>query len=214
MLVRERMTKHVLTVKPNAPVDETLRRMRLEKVRRFPVVDNEGKLVGIVSERDLLYAAPSPATSLSVYELHYLYSRIKVEQVMTRDVVTVNYDDPIEEAARLMVDHRIGGLPVMREGELVGIITETDIFKAFMEMLGARDQGIRITVSCHDKRGELAAITGAIARLGGNIISLSTFWGEDAVTSYITLKVSDVDKETLINEIKPLVIEIVDVREM
>ncbi|MGC8879188.1 MAG: CBS and ACT domain-containing protein [Anaerolineae bacterium] len=214
MLVRERMTKHVLTVKPNAPVDETLRRMRLEKVRRFPVVDNEGRLVGIVSERDLLYAAPSPATSLSVYELHYLYSRIKVEQVMTRDVVTVNYDDPIEEAARLMVDHRIGGLPVIREGALVGIITETDIFKAFMEMLGARDQGIRITVSCHDKRGELAAITSAIARLGGNIISLSTFWGEDAVTSYITLKVSDVDKETLINEIKPLVIEIVDVREM
>ncbi len=214
MLVRERMTKHVLTVKLNAPVDETLRRMRLEKVRRFPVVDNEGRLVGIVSERDLLYAAPSPATSLSVYELHYLYSRIKVEQVMTRDVVTVNYDDPIEEAARLMVDHRIGGLPVMREGELVGIITETDIFKAFMEMLGARDQGIRITVSCHDKRGELAAITSAIARLGGNIISLSTFWGEDAVTSYITLKVSNVDKETLINEIKPLVIEIVDVREM
>ena len=214
MLVRERMTKHVLTVKPNAPVDETLRRMRLEKIRRFPVVDNEGRLVGIVSERDLLYAAPSPATSLSVYELHYLYSRIKVEQVMTRDVITVNYDDPIEEAARLMVDHRIGGLPVMREGELVGIITETDIFKAFMEMLGARDQGIRVTVSCHDKRGELAAITSAIARLGGNIISLSTFWGEDAVTSYITLKVSDVDKETLINEIKPLVIEIVDVREM
>ncbi|MGQ9502554.1 MAG: CBS and ACT domain-containing protein [Anaerolineae bacterium] len=214
MLVRERMSKHVLTVKPNAPVDETLRRMRLEKVRRFPVVDNEGKLVGIVSERDLLYAAPSPATSLSVYELHYLYSRIKVEQVMTRDVVTVNYDDPIEEAARLMVDHRIGGLPVMRDGELVGIITETDIFKAFMEMLGARDQGIRITVSCHDKRGELAAITGAVARLGGNIISLSTFWGEDAITSYITLKISDVDKETLINEIKPLVIEIVDVREM
>ncbi len=214
MLVRERMSKHVLTVKPNAPVDETLRRMRLEKVRRFPVVDNEGRLVGIVSERDLLYAAPSPATSLSVYELHYLYSRIKVEQVMTREVVTVNYDDPIEEAARLMADHRIGGLPVMREGELVGIITETDIFKAFMEMLGARDQGIRVTVSCHDKRGELASITGAIARLGGNIISLSTFWGEDATTSYITLKVSEVDKETLINEIKPLVIEIVDVREM
>ncbi|PWH14904.1 MAG: hypothetical protein DDG58_12240 [Ardenticatenia bacterium] len=214
MLVRERMTKHVLTVKPNAPVDETLRRMRLEKVRRFPVVDNEGRLVGIVSERDLLYAAPSPATSLSVYELHYLYSRIKVEQVMTRDVVTVNHDDPIEEAARLMVDHRIGGLPVMREGEMVGIITETDIFKAFMEMLGARDQGVRITVSCQDKRGELAAITSAIARLGGNIVSLSTFWGEDAVTSYITMKVSDVDKELLINEIKPLVIEVVDVREM
>jgi acetoin utilization protein AcuB len=214
MLVHERMTKHVLTVKTTAAVDDTLRRMRAEKVRRFPVVDNEGRLIGLVSERDLLYAAPSPATSLSVYELHYLYSRIKVEQVMTRDVITVNADDPIEEAARLMVDHKLGGLPVLREGELVGIITETDIFKAFMEMLGARDPGVRITVSCHDKRGELAALTSAVARLGGNIISVGTFWGEDSRTAMITLKVSDVDRDTLIAEIKPLVISIEDVREV
>jgi acetoin utilization protein AcuB len=214
MLVQERMTKHVLTVKPNAPVDDTLRRMRAEKVRRFPVVDNEGRLIGLVSERDMLYAAPSPATSLSVYELHYLYSRIKVEQVMTRDVVTVCAEDPIEEAARLMVDYRIGGLPVMRDGNLVGIISETDIFKAFMEMLGARDPGVRVTVSCRDKRGELAALTSAVARLGGNIISVGTFWGEDSTTAMVMLKVSGVDKETLVAEIKPLVISIEDIREI
>lgn len=214
MLVHERMTKHVLTVKTTAAVDDTLRRMRAEKVRRFPVVDNEGRLIGLVSERDLLYAAPSPATSLSVYELHYLYSRIKVEQVMTRDVMTVNADDPIEEAARLMVDHKLGGLPVLREGDLVGIITETDIFKAFMEMLGARDPGIRVTVSCHDKRGELAALTSAVARLGGNIISVGTFWGEDSRRAMVTLKVSGVDRDTLIAEIKPLVISIEDIREI
>ncbi len=214
MLVHERMTKHVLTVKSTAPVDDTLRRMRAEKVRRFPVVDNEGRLIGLVSERDLLYAAPSPATSLSVYELHYLYSRIKVEQVMTRDVITVNADDPIEEAARLMVDHRLGGLPVLREGELVGIITETDIFKAFMEMLGARDPGVRITVTCHDKRGELAALTSAVARLGGNIISVGTFWGGDARRAMVTLKVSGVDRDTLVAEIRPLVIGIEDIREV
>jgi len=214
MLVHERMTKHVLTVKPSAPVDETLRRMRAEKVRRFPVVDNAGRLVGLVSERDLLYAAPSPATSLSVYELHYLYSRVKVEQVMTRDAVTVQYDDPIEEAARLMVDHKLGGLPVMRNGELAGIITETDIFKAFMEMLGARDAGVRLTVECLDKRGELAALTSAVARLGGNIISVGTFWGEDTRSALVTLKVSGVDKDTLVAEIKPLVIAIADVREV
>lgn len=214
MLVHERMTKHVITVKTTAAVDDTLRRMRTEKVRRFPVVDNEGRLIGLVSERDLLYAAPSPATSLSVYELHYLYSRIKVEQVMTRDVITVNADDPIEEAARLMVDHKIGGLPVLRDGELVGIITETDIFKAFMEMLGARDPGIRVTVSCHDKRGELAALASAVARLGGNIISVGTFWGEDASRAMITLKVSDVEKDALLAEIKPLVISVEDVREV
>jgi acetoin utilization protein AcuB len=208
------MGKHPLTVKPDAPVDATLKRMKEERIRRFPVVGDEGELVGIVSQTDLLYAAPSPATSLSVYEMHYLYSRIEVSQVMTEDVITVEHDDPIEEAARLMVDHRIGGLPVMRDGNLVGIITETDIFKAFMEMLGARDQGVRLTVLCPDRRGELAALANAVAELGGDIISLGTFWGEDAQSSLITIKVANVDKDEIVEKIKAHVLEIVDVREV
>lgn len=214
MLVHERMGKHPLTVKPDAPVDATLKRMKEERIRRFPVVGDEGELVGIVSQTDLLYAAPSPSTSLSVYEMHYLFSRIEVSQVMTEDVITVEHDDPIEEAARLMVDHRIGGLPVMRDGNLVGIITETDIFKAFMEMLGARDQGVRLTVLCPDRRGELAALANAVAELGGDIISVGTFWGEDARSSLITIKVANVDKGEIVEKIKALVLEIVDVREV
>jgi len=214
MLVHERMGKHPLTVRPDAPVDATLKRMKEERIRRFPVVGDEGELVGIVSETDLLYAAPSPATSLSVYEMHYLYSRIEVRQVMTEDVITVEHDDPIEEAARLMIDHRIGGLPVMRDGNLVGIITETDIFKAFMEMLGARDQGVRLTVLCPDRRGELAALANAVAELGGDIISVGTFWGEDARSSLITIKVANVDKDEIVERIKALVLEVVDVREV
>jgi acetoin utilization protein AcuB len=214
MLVRERMNRHPLTVKRTAPVDVTLRRMKEERVRRFPVVNDEGKLIGIVSETDLLYAAPSPATTLSVYEMHYLYSRITVEKVMTSDVVTVQEDDPIEEAARLMVDLRIGGLPVLRGEDLVGIITETDIFKAFMEMLGARDQGIRLTVLCEDRRGELAKLGNIVTELGGNIISVGTFWGKDARSSFITMKVSHVDKDELVAHIKDEVLEIVDVREV
>ena len=214
MLVHERMGKHPLTVKPDAPVDATLKRMREERIRRFPVVGGEGELVGIVSQTDLLYAAPSPSTSLSVYEMHYLYSRIEVSQVMTEDVITVEHDAPIEEAARLMVDHRIGGLPVMRDGNLVGIITETDIFKAFMEMLGARDQGVRLTVLCPDRRGELAALANAVAELGGDIISVGTFWGEDARSSLITIKVANVDKDEIVERIKALVLEVVDVREV
>ena len=214
MLVHERMGKHPMTVKPDAPVDATLKRMKEERVRRFPVVGDEGELVGIVSQTDLLYAAPSPSTSLSVYEMHYLYSRIEVSQVMTEDVITVEHDDPIEEAARLMIDHRIGGLPVMRDGNLVGIITETDIFKAFMEMLGARDQGVRLTVLCPDRRGELAALANAVAELGGDIISVGTFWGEDARSSLITIKVANVDKDEIVERIKALVLEVVDVREV
>jgi acetoin utilization protein AcuB len=203
-----------MTVKPDTPVDTALKRMREEKVRRFPVVDNRDRLVGIVSEKDLLYAAPSPATSLSIYELHYLYSRIKIEEVMTRRVVTVDENDPLEEAARIMVDNKVGGLPVMRDGNLVGIITETDIFRTFMEMLGARDQGVRLTLLCPDQRGELAALTSAVAELGGNIGSLGTFWGEDASNAIITMKVSGVGRDEIVEKIKPHVLEVIDVREL
>jgi acetoin utilization protein AcuB len=214
MLVYERMSRHPLTVKPSTAVDAALKRMREEKIRRFPVVDNEGKLVGIVSDKDLLYAAPSPATSLSIYELHYLYSRITVEQVMSHEVITVEENDPLEEAARIMVDNKVGGLPVMREGKVVGIITETDIFKTFMEMLGARDQGLRLTLLCPDQQGELAALSGAVAELGGNIISLGTFWGEDASNVIITMKVSGLDKNALMEKVTPHVLEVIDAREV
>jgi acetoin utilization protein AcuB len=214
MLVHERMSRHPLTIKRDTRVDAALKRMREEKVRRFPVLDDGGKLVGIVSDKDLLYAAPSPATSLSIYELHYLYSRITVDQVMTRKVITVDENDPLEEAARIMIDNKVGGLPVMRDGELVGIITETDIFKTFMEMMGARDQGVRLTLLCPDQPGELAALTGAVAGLGGNIISLGTFWGEDASNAVITMKVSGITKDTLTEAIKPHILEVIDVREV
>jgi len=214
MLVYERMSRHPMTVSPNAPVEQALKRMRDEKVRRFPVVDDDGKLVGIVSDKDLLYAAPSPATSLSIYELHYLYSRITVSQVMTRSVITVEESDPIEEAARVMVDNKIGGLPVMREGKLVGIITETDIFKTLMEMMGARDPGVRLTMLSPELKGQLAALTGAVAELGGNIISLGTFWGKDATNALITMKVTGVSKDVLVEKIKPFVLELIDAREV
>jgi acetoin utilization protein AcuB len=203
-----------MTVTPNTPVEQALKRMHDEKVRRFPVVDDDGKLVGIVSDKDLLYAAPSPATSLSIFELHYLYSRITISQVMTREVITVEESDPIEEAARIMVDNKIGGLPVMREGKLVGIVTETDIFKTLMEMMGARDQGVRLTLLCPEHRGQLAALTGAVAELGGNITSLGTFWGKDASNALVTMKVGGVDKDKLVEKIKPFVLELIDVREV
>ena len=214
MLVYERMSRHPMTVSPNTPVEQALKRMRDEKVRRFPVVDDDGKLVGIVSDKDLLYAAPSPATSLSIYELHYLYARITISQVMTREVITVEESDPIEEAARVMVDNKIGGLPVMREGKLVGIITETDIFKTLMEMMGARDPGVRLTMLSPELRGQLAALTGAVAELGGNIISLGTFWGKDATNALITMKVTGVSKDVLVEKIKPFVLELIDAREV
>ncbi|RIK40572.1 MAG: hypothetical protein DCC55_14715 [Chloroflexi bacterium] len=138
MLVQDRMSKPAITVTPETPFQEALKLMQTRTIRRLPVVDMAGHLVGIVSERDLLHASPSPATSLSVWELNYLLWRLTVGDIMTEKVVTVNPLTPIVEAAQLMVEKKIGGLPVVDEaGHVVGVITETDIFKAFVEMMSS-----------------------------------------------------------------------------
>jgi len=206
------MSKHPITVTEDTPIAQALKVMRDEKVRRLPVLDKKGKLVGIVSERDLLYASPSPVTSLSIYEIHYLLAQITVKEIMTRDVITVTEYTPLEEAARIMADNKIGGLPVVRNGKLVGIITESDLFKIFTEILGARDMGVRLSMLVPEQPGILAEITRAIADLGGNIISLGTFLGEDPTNRLITIKVADVPQDKLVAAMKPLVLEIVDAR--
>jgi CBS domain-containing protein len=139
MLIRERMTRNPVLCHPDLPVNEAFDLMKKEHIRRIPVVDKNGKLVGIVSDKDLLRVSPSPATTLSVYEIPYLLSKVKAGDVMTRKVITVSEDTPIEDAARIMVDNKIGGLPVVnQEAVVVGIITETDIFKTFLELTCAQ----------------------------------------------------------------------------
>jgi len=214
MLVGERMTKPVITVSPETPLQEALAQMRREKIRRFPVVDERGKLVGIVSEKDLLNASPSDATSLSVFEINYLLSKITVERVMTKDVITIDDDCPIEEAARIMADKKIGSLPVTRGGKLVGIITEPDLFKIFLELFGARKPGVRLTVLVPDVPGKLFELTGVIRDLGGDILSVGTYMGEDPTTGLVTFKVGHVPIEALKKAVEPVVQRIVDIREM
>ncbi|HEY64568.1 MAG TPA: CBS domain-containing protein [Caldilineae bacterium] len=212
MLVGERMRRNPVTVTEDVGIGEALRIMRENKVRRLPVLDRHGKLVGIVSEKDLLHASPSPATSLDIYELHYLLSKLTVKKVMTSPVITVDEQTPLEEAARIMADNRIGGLPVVRGEELVGIITETDLFKIFLELLGARDPGVRLTLEVPDRRGLLADLTSAIAGIGGNIISLGTFAGEEPDTALITVKVADVTEQALLEAISHIEGKVIDIR--
>lgn len=212
MLVGERMTKNVITITPDQPISETLNLMRLEHIRRVPVV-HSGKLVGIVSDKDLLNASPSAATSLSVWEMNYLLSKITIKEVMTRKVLTVTEETPIEEAARIMADNKIGGLPVVRAGRVVGIITETDLFKIFLEMMGAREHGVRGTVLMAERTGQLAALTGAISEKGGNFVAFGTFSGYDSANRLITFKVANLTKEQVGDLIKPLVEKVVDLRE-
>ena len=212
MTVGQRMTKNPITVKPETPVSEAQYTMRKEKVHRFPVVDKDQKLKGIVTEKDLLYATPSPATTLDVYEMSYLLYKLKVDEVMSTDLVTVTEDTPIEEAAKVLVDNNIGGLPVLRDGKLVGIITESDLFKVFLEMFASREKGVRMTLVIPEERGELAKLAGAVSAVGGNILALGTFLGEDSSQTLLTMKVQDVDAETLRKAVLPVVKEIVDVR--
>jgi acetoin utilization protein AcuB len=212
MLVGERMTRPVMTVRPELPIQDALNLMRTEHIRRAPVVDGRGRLVGIVAERDLLHASPSEATSLSIWEVHYLLSKITVERVMARQVVTTSEQTPIEEAARIMADHDLGGLPVMREGEVVGIITETDLFKIFLELLGAREAGVRLAALVANRPGELAKLTSAVYQAGGNFLALVTSLGESTEDRLVTAKVEGMELETLKRTVEPLVRRVVDIR--
>jgi acetoin utilization protein AcuB len=212
MLVGQRMSQPVITIHPDMPIQDALNLMRQENIRRFPVVTETGSLVGIVSERDLLHASPSSATSLSVWELNYLISKIKVDSVMTTKVVTVMEDTPVEEAARIMADNKIGGLPVVRKAKVVGIITETDLFKIFLELLGAREAGTRLTALVPNVPGELAKLTSAVRDAGGNIIALVTFLGENTENRTVTVKVSRLDGPALRRAVEPVVEKILDVR--
>jgi len=211
MLVGERMSHPVITISPDVPVMDALGMMRKDHIRRLPVV-RHGKLVGIVSEKDLLYASPSQATSLNVWELHSLLSKIKVSEVMTKDVTTVQVDTPLEEAARILADNTIGGLPVMQEGKMVGIITETDLLKIFLEMLGARETGVRMNVLVRNQPGEIVKLSQAIFKENGNIIALGTFSGDDPSTYNVTLKVVGPPQERLQAIIEPLVLKVKDIR--
>ena len=212
MLVKDRMSKPPITVRQNVGVEDALRLMHNEDVRRLPVVDKQGKMVGIVSELDLLKVSPSPATSLSVYEIPYLLAKVKMTDVMT-NVVTVEEDTPLEEAARIMADNKIGGLPVMRNGKVVGMITETDLFKTFLEMLGGREEGVRISMFVPDQEGMLAKITGKISEMGINITALSTIMGEDPSEYLVTIRVEeDADEDALVEALTEMGMTLEDSR--
>ncbi len=213
MLVKERMSRNPITIKPDTPVTEAQAMMKREKIHHLPVVDRDGRLVGIVAEKDLLYASPSPATTLSVYEIASLLAKLTVNKVMSSKPQTVTEDVPLEEAARIMADRNIGGLPVMRGTTLVGIITESDLFRVFIELFGARQKGVRISMVLPNERGELAKVTAAITKAGGNIIALGTFLADDTTQGRLTVKVEGLAKDKITEVLRPLAVRIEDIRD-
>lgn len=197
MLVIERMTKPPITITDQVTVTDALAVVEARKLRHLPVLDAGGSLVGIVSEKDLLRAGGQET----------------VGEVMTQDVITVTEYTALEDAARIMADHKISSLPVVRDDKLVGFITETDLFQIFLELLGARQEGVRLTMLVPEEKGILASLTSEIANMGGNILALSTFMGEDPTNRMVTVKVSHVPTDKLVAIMEALGMEIVDVRE-
>lgn len=210
MLVKDRMTLDPVTITPVTSFPEAFRIMRENRIRHLPVMDGK-KLVGVVARTDLLHASPSVATTLSVFEINYLLANLHVKEVMSSPAITVLEDAPLEEVARLMVDKKIGCLPVMRDGTMVGLITETDIFKTFVEVLGGEEASLRVTVRVRDVRGELARLAGVIADLGGNLCSVARFRGEEPQHCFITFRLEGVDEEILVPALRDTVKEVVHV---
>jgi acetoin utilization protein AcuB len=211
MFVGERMSQPVISVTPETPVHDALALFKKEGIRRAPVMKN-GKLLGIISERDLLNASPSPVTSLSVWEMHYLMSKVTVKNVMTKKVKTIDVNTPIEEAARVMADSKIGGMPVTRNGKIVGMITETNLFRIFLELMGARTKALRVTALVDEKPGQLAQVTKAIAEAGGNFLSFGMFAGPDTSTRIITFKVDGMSQNAITKALSPVVRKFWDIR--
>ena len=212
MFVRDVMTPNPITVKPDVAFQDALKLLRDKGVRRLPVVNDEGKLVGIITEKDLLYASPSKATTLDVWELSYLLSKLKVEDIMTKEVITISDDTPIEEAAKVMADKKVGALPVMRDGELVGIITETDIFKVLLKLLGAGREGSRFVFEVPDKEGVLAQLTQLIARYGGNIIALATYPSPNEGRGRVMVKIKGLEDARFLEALQGTEISLCDFR--
>ena len=198
MFVRDCMTPDPITVRPESDPMAAMMVLRSYGFRHLPVLDKDGSLVGIVDRaglRQFLSEAGSPSVQK---RQHY------VEQVMTRDVVTVPPDCPLEEAASLMVKHQIGSLPVLERGRLVGIITETDIFKQFVAALGGGTETIRLSVQLKNIPGQIASLANQIAQVNGNILSLVTYPARQPGRINLTLRIEGANCEVIQQVIEDL----------
>lgn len=194
MFLSKRMTPNPIIVSPTTTVIDAAELMRTNNIRRLPVVEN-GKLVGIVTDRDLRQVSASPATSLSIYELNYLLAKMMVKDVMQKQVITIQENATIEEAALLMYNHKIGGLVVVNEqNKVIGIITETDIFKLFVDVMGLPQGKTRITLDVEDNVGVIYEISTVFKDLNINIGSFVTLpLGDGQAELVIRADVTDTD---------------------
>ena len=215
MLVKDQMTPNPIYGHPDMPVVEAQQLMKKHNIRHLPILDDDKKLVGLVTMRSLMNAVPSDVSKFSPFVVNYVLARVKVRNIMVQEVVTVDEDTPFEEAARIMADKKIGCLPVVHDGDLVGIISDNDLFNTMVNLLGARRAGMRVTVHQPDRAGEVARISRAIAEQGGYLSVFVTYPTSDPAVWASVVKVTGVPKETLVQTLENLPdIHVRDIREM
>ncbi len=200
MFVKDCMTTSPITIVKSTPILEALEKMKKLKIRQLPVVD-KGKLVGLVTERELLTVTPSPATTLSIFEMNYLLSKMVVGEVMVKNPITVSPETTIEEAALIMRENKIVCLLVLEGEELAGIITQTDIFDAFIEFFGIKKAGTRLVLEIRDRVGAIADITEIMKTMNVNIRAMVVHRRNNDLFNII-VRVNSVEPEELVKELQ------------
>jgi len=181
MLIKDWMSKSPVTAKPATSIMKAAKMMKENGYHRLPVIDEDGRLVGIVSDRDIKEASPSKATTLDMHELYYLLSEIKIGDIMTKTVVSVGPDDTVEKAAVLLLRHNIGGLPVVDgDNKVVGVITDSDIFKVLVSITGVLNGGLQFALDLPDVSGSLKSVLDDLKTHDVRIISILTSYDEAA----------------------------------
>src|SRR4030042_6686242 len=202
MRIRDMMTKNPITVESEALVWDAQKILKENNFRRLPVVD-KGKLVGIITKHDLLEASPSPATSLSIFELNYLLSKMKAKDIMKKNPVTITPDTPFEEALKLGQEKKIGAFPVVDNGKLVGITTESDIIRFLTRVLGLKEEGSRITIEgLGGKLGDLERIVSIVNQHHTVVLSMISLPRTEKKDWMIVLRLKTSDPEPIVKDFK------------
>ena len=213
MTVKRMMKKNPITTTAETSIVDVADILKENHIHRLPVLDKKGKLIGVITEKDILHASPSPVSSLSVYEMPYMLSRLKVSNLMTKNVRTIDPDTTVEEAAKIMVDDDLSCLPVIEGEKLVGIVSKSDMFKVLYELFGSLVKGTRVTFLFNQQSGELSKLSTALANKGFDIISIGTFIDKgDKEGVLTTIKVRTENSEGVLEVLRPIVKEILDVR--
>ena len=210
MAVKDFMTRKVVYISPNTTIAHAADMMREQKLHRLPVIEND-QLVGLVTEGTIAEASPSKATSLSIYEMNYLLNKTKVGDVMIRDVVTISQFASLEDATYLMLKNKIGILPVVDNEQLYGVITDRDIFKAFLEVSGYGEEGVRLRFVTEDKVGVLEQIIRLLVEENLNISNTVNIPRKDGKVVIEVQLAGDIDMELLKKKFEEHAIELAEI---